>query len=77
MSGGGDMRELVRTNDLVFLSWLTSALREAGLEAIVLDSHTSILEGSISAIQRRVMVDDADYFAASRILAEGEQAGEE
>lgn len=70
------MRELVRTNDLVFLSWLTAALRGAGLEPVVLDNHTAILEGSVSAIQRRVMVANGDYFVASRILAEGEAFGD-
>ena len=70
------MRELVRTNDPVFLSWLTAALRGAGLEPVVLDTHTAILEGSVSAIQSRVMVADGDYFVASRILAEGRNSGD-
>lgn len=69
------MRELVRTNDLVFLSWLTAELRAAGLEPVVLDGHTALLEGSVSAIQRRVMVDDGDYFAARRIMEAGEEVG--
>lgn len=64
------MKELLRTNDPVLLSWLTAALRDHAIEAIVLDTHTAILEGSIGAIQRRVMVADADHFMASRVLAE-------
>ncbi|MDP6121127.1 MAG: DUF2007 domain-containing protein, partial [Rhodospirillales bacterium] len=52
------MVELIRTNDPVLLSWLTAALAEARIEAIVLDVHTSILEGSVSAISCRVMIDD-------------------
>ena len=64
------MRELVRTNDPVLISWLTVALRDHAIEAIVLDTHTAILEGSIGAIQRRVMVADADFFMASRVLAD-------
>lgn len=66
------MRELLRTNDPVLISWLTAALREASIHAVVLDTHTAVLEGSVAAIQRRVMVADADYFLASRILADGE-----
>ena len=62
------MRELVRSNDPVFISWLTAALRELGIEPVVLDTHTAILEGSIGAIQRRVMVADADFFTAKRCL---------
>jgi hypothetical protein len=68
------MKELVRTNDAVRLSWLQALLNSAGIDAIVLDMHTSIIEGSIGAIQRRLMVDDADHPRARAILAE---AGEE
>lgn len=64
------MKELVRTNDPVLISWLTVALRDQAIEAVVLDTHTAILEGSIGAIQRRVMVADADFFMASRVLAD-------
>ena len=70
------MKELVRTNDMVRLSWLQAVLEEAGIAAIVLDSYTSIVEGSIGAIQRRLMVADADHFRARAALtqAEGELA---
>ncbi len=66
------MVELTRTNDPVFLSWLMAQLSEEGIEAIVLDSHASVMEGSISAIQRRVMVIDEDLRVAESILAEAE-----
>jgi Putative prokaryotic signal transducing protein len=68
------MKELLRTNDLVKLSWLTALLADAGIEAVVLDSHTSVLEGSAFAIPRRLAVVDEDYLRACRILGE---AGEE
>jgi len=66
------MVELTRTNDLVFISWLSAALAGEGIEAIVLDAHMSILEGSASAIPRRVMVDDDDFIRAQTILELGE-----
>jgi len=66
------MHELTRTNDPVLLSWLVQALAHVGVEALVFDNHTSILEGSISAIPRRVMVREADLARAKRVLAEGE-----
>ena len=50
------MKELLRTNDAVRLSWLQALLAAAGIEAVVLDTHTSIIEGSIGAIPRRLMV---------------------
>lgn len=50
------MIELTRTNDPVLLSWLTCHLEAAEVAYVVFDIHTSILEGSIGAIPRRVMV---------------------
>ena len=64
------MKELLRTNDLVKLSWLRALLADAGIEALVLDQHTSVLEGSAGAIPRRLMVTEDDYARAQRVLAE-------
>ena len=47
------MVELVRSNDLVFLSWAQAMLAAEGIEAVLLDGHTSAIEGSIA---RRVAV---------------------
>ncbi|NQV98241.1 MAG: DUF2007 domain-containing protein [Rhodospirillales bacterium] len=67
------MVELIRSNDPVLLSWLMAHLSGEGIEAIVLDSHASVMEGSISAIQRRVMVFEEDLAGAELILAEAEE----
>ncbi len=67
------MKELTRTNDPVLLSWLCSRLAEENVEAIVLDTHASVMEGSISAIQRRVMVDERDLYRARLVLDEAER----
>jgi Putative prokaryotic signal transducing protein len=63
------MKELLRTNDPVRLSWLEALLASAGIEAIVLDTHTSIIEGSIGAIPRRLMVHEDDHAQAKAVLA--------
>jgi hypothetical protein len=68
------MRELVRTNDVVKLSWLQALLADAGIEAVVLDVHTSIIEGSIGAIPRRLAVIEEDFVRAQGVLR---AAGEE
>ncbi|MDX1711278.1 MAG: DUF2007 domain-containing protein [Rhodovibrionaceae bacterium] len=68
------MRELVRSNDVVRLSWLRALLADSGIEAAILDSHTSVLEGSAGAIMRRLIVAEEDYARACAVLAE---AGEE
>ena len=64
------MKELYRTNNPIELSFIESNLRDAGIEPIQLDQHTSTMEGSISAIERRIMVVDDDYEAAMRIFNE-------
>ena len=67
------MEELVRTNDAVFLSWLTARLNGENIDAVVLDTHASVMEGSISAIQRRVMVESHNLHRAKLLLIEAEE----
>ncbi len=62
------MIELMRSNDLVMLSWISAHLDGANIGFVILDTHTSILEGSIGAIPRRVMVLDEDIDEAREIL---------
>lgn len=62
------MKELLRSNDVVLLSYVETRLREAAIEPVLLDTHTSILEGSIGAIPRRLMVADADHARAVAIV---------
>ncbi|MEQ8246061.1 MAG: DUF2007 domain-containing protein [Alphaproteobacteria bacterium] len=50
------MLEVFRTNDPVLISWLEALLLGEGIESFVMDTHTSVLEGSIGAIPRRLMV---------------------
>jgi hypothetical protein len=64
------MTELLRTNDLVLLSFLQALLTDAGIGSLVADQHTSVLEGSIGAIPRRLMVDSDDLIPARRLVAE-------
>ncbi len=60
------MQELIRTNDAVRLSWLQALLAAEGIEAIVLDSHSSMT--TIGAIPCRLMVDDIDHRRARALL---------
>ena len=56
----GTMQEIFRTNDIVLISWLEALLRGEGIKTVVFDMHTSIIEGSIGAIPRRLMVATED-----------------
>jgi hypothetical protein len=62
------MRAVVTSNDPVRLSFLTALLADAGIEAFLLDGHTSVLEGSAGAIQRRLVVSTGDFERARRLL---------
>ena len=64
------MRELLRGTELVFLSWVEALLKSEGIEPIMLDIHTSVLEGSTWAIPRRMMVHDEDYHRARRLVSD-------
>jgi Putative prokaryotic signal transducing protein len=67
------MKELLRTNDLVRLSWLQALLRDSGIESLVLDHHTSLVEGSIGAIPRRLVVAEQDYRRARALVAASDE----
>lgn len=64
------MRELLRSNDAVALSWAIAVLEAEGIRPVLLDAHTSAVEGSILAIPRRLMVGEADYVRARRLLVD-------
>jgi hypothetical protein len=50
------MVELLRTNDIVYLSFVRHMLNEEGIEHLLLDEYVSAVEGSINAIPRRIVV---------------------
>jgi Putative prokaryotic signal transducing protein len=70
------MKELLRTNDAVRLSFLQSLLKDSGIDSLVLDHHTSVIEGSIGAIPRRLMVAQPDYHRACSVLAAAGEAAQ-
>ena len=64
------MRELVRTNDPVLISAIEALLKGADIAHMVVDQNISVLEGSIGAFQRRILVDEDEVDAARQLLAE-------
>jgi hypothetical protein len=67
------MKELLRTNNVVRLSWAQALLRDAGIDSVLLDHHTSLVEGSIGAIPRRLMVAERDHGPAQALIAAAEE----
>jgi hypothetical protein len=63
------MRDVLKTNDAVLLSFAEAVLRDAGVESVVFDSHMSIMDGSLGILPRRLMVLDEDYARARAVLS--------
>lgn len=64
------MIELIRTHDLVVLSFAQAVLEEAGVGCLVLDRHMGVADGLQGGIVPRLMVMDDDARQARRLLSE-------
>jgi len=70
------LHELVRTNDVVLISFIESLLDEAGLGYFVADRHMSAVEGSLGFLPRRILVVQEDREEARRLLSDAGLAAE-
>ncbi|MEO1719563.1 MAG: DUF2007 domain-containing protein [Pseudomonadota bacterium] len=70
--GNPPVREIVRTNDPVLVNFIESLLRQGGCEVMVADQNMSIMEGSIGAFPRRILVADRDFREAKSILEDAD-----
>ena len=61
------MREIVRSNDAVLLNFITVLLRDAGINPLLADEHISVMEGSIGALPRRILIRSEDLAAAKSL----------
>jgi len=64
------MKELLRSNDPVLLSFVSTLLEEANIAFIVLDTNMSVLEGSLGILPRRILVEDDYVDRARKLLTE-------
>ena len=72
------MKELFRTNNAVYLSFAQAVLKDAGIDTLLFDAHMSVMDGSIGALPRRLMVVyDEQLERARRILADAEPGEQE
>lgn len=65
------MKAVLKTNDVVLLSFAQSLLKDAQIETLLLDENASIMDGSLGILPRRLMVSDEDFVQAQRILRDG------
>ncbi|MFB2549505.1 putative signal transducing protein [Ensifer soli] len=70
------MEELIRTNDVVLLSFAQSLLKDSGIVPIVADEGMSVLEGSLGLLPRRLLVTTGDAEEARALLAAAGLGGE-
>ena len=70
------MRELVRTNDAVLVSFIEALLKDRDIGHMVLDLNMSVLEGSLGVLPRRLMVARDRLDQARRLLADAGIGGE-
>ena len=62
------MRELMRTNDPVLLSYVEALLNGVDIDVVVMDVNMSVLEGSLGILPRRAMVSEDQLSGAIKIL---------
>jgi len=53
------MREILKTNNPVELSFAKAVLDDAGIASVVFDGEMSVMDGSLGILPRRLMVADA------------------
>ncbi len=66
------VQELIRTNNPVLLNFIQALLKDADIFHTILDTHMSIMEGSIGILPQRIMVPDEDLQRAKRILEDAD-----
>lgn len=64
------MDEILKTTDLVTLSFVEALFRDAGIGHIVVDRNMSLVEGSLGILPCRVLVERDSVAAARRLLVD-------
>ena len=66
------MQILIRSNDIIYITWVKSILSHNNIEFFVLDESMASTEGNISAIPIRILVDDDDLKKAKYLISQTE-----
>ncbi|MDP9837646.1 hypothetical protein J2T09_002403 [Neorhizobium huautlense] len=64
------MIELIRTNDVVLLSFAESLMRDAEIPCMIADQSMSILEGSLGLLPKRLLVAEDLADEARKLLVD-------
>ncbi|MDA9940701.1 DUF2007 domain-containing protein [Planktomarina temperata] len=66
------MKELLRTTDPTLMAFAQMLLRGEDIVCFEFDVNTSIIEGSIGILPRRLMVADRDHFVAAAVMRDND-----
>ena len=56
------MKELLRSNDAVLISYVSALLQEDDIGFMVADTNMSVMEGSVGVLPRRVDTEEVGGF---------------
>ena len=62
------METLLKSNDHVYISWIKNILTSNGIKYYTMDEEMSVMEGNITAIPIRILVDKSKIFIAKQII---------
>ena len=62
------MRAVLKTTDPVVLNYAANVLSQEGIKSVVFDTHSSVMDGSMGFLPRRLMVLDEDFDRAHKVL---------
>ena len=66
------MKELLHTTDLTVIALAQMLLRNEDITCFEFDVYSSILEGSIGILPRRLMVADHDHYEATVVMRDND-----
>lgn len=66
------MREILRSNDPILLSFATSLLTDAGIDHHLADAHESVINGSLDMLSQRLLVSPPHFPEAHQLLTDAQ-----
>ena len=67
------MQTVIKTNNHITLSWIRHILESNNIKFYILDESMSSVEGNISAIPMRVLVDRENILKAKKIINQAQE----
>ena len=63
-----NMKILVKSNEIIYLSWVKHILKENRIDFHIFDEFVSSVEGNINAFPIRILVSDNDFKRAKKVI---------